>query len=36
MKTPRKLPSMLVAKDLSFMCEHYALLPDNHFGGRPG
>ena len=31
-----KLLSAIVAEDLSFMCEHYALLLDNHFGGRPG
>ena len=36
MNTLRKLLSVIVAEDLSFMCEHYALLPDNHFGGRPG
>ena len=36
MNTLGKLLSVIVAKDLSFMCEHYALLPDNHFGSRPG
>ena len=36
MNTLGKLLSVIVAEDLSFMCEHYALLPDNHFGGRPG
>ena len=36
MNTLGKLLSAIVAEDLSFMCEHYALLPDNHFGGRPG
>ena len=36
MNTLGKLLSALVAEDLSFMCEQYALLLDNHFGGRPG
>ena len=36
MNTLGKLLSAIVAEDLSFMCEHYALLPDNHFGSRPG
>ena len=36
MNTLGKLLSSLVAEDLSFMCEQYALLPDNHFGSRPG
>ena len=36
MNTLGKLLSSLVAEDLSFMCEQYALLPDNHFSSRPG
>ena len=36
MNTLGKLLSVLVAEDLSFMCEQNALLPDNHFGGRLG
>ena len=35
MNTLGKLLSSLVAEDLSFMCEQYALLLDNHFSGRP-
>jgi len=30
-----KVLSALVVKDLTYMCERYALLPDNHYGGRP-
>ena len=33
MNTIGKLLSEIVAEDLLFMCERYALLPDNHFGG---
>ena len=36
MNTLGKLLSSLVAEDLSFMCEQYALLLDNHFSSRPG
>ena len=36
MNTLGKLLSTLVAEDLVHMCENYSLLPDNHFGGRPG
>ena len=32
----RKLFSAIVAEDLTHMCDFYGLLPDNHFGGRPG
>ena len=36
MNTIGKLLSALVADDMSYMCEKYCLLPDTHFGGRPG
>ena len=36
MNTLGKLLSALVVEDLIHMCENYGLLPDNHFGGRPG
>ena len=36
MNTMGKLLSAVVAEDLVYMCEKYALLPANHFGGRPG
>ena len=36
MNTIGKVLSAIVAKDLAYMCEHYSLLPSNHFGGRPG
>ena len=36
MNTLGKLLSALVAEDLVHMCKNYGLLPDNHFGGRPG
>ena len=36
MNTLRKLLSALVAEDLTHMCDYYSLLPNNHFGGRPG
>ena len=32
----RKLLSTIVAEDITYMCERYGLLPDTHFGGRPG
>ena len=31
-----KLLSAIVAEDITYMCERYGLLPDMHFGGRPG
>ena len=31
-----KLLSSIVAEDLTYMCERYGMLPDTHFGGRPG
>ena len=36
MNTLGKLLFTLVAEDLTHMCDYYGLLPDNHFGGRPG
>ena len=36
MNTLRKLLSALVMEDLTYMCDHYGLLPDHHFGSRPG
>ena len=36
MNTMGKLLSAMVVEDLVYMCEKYALLPSNHFGGRPG
>ena len=36
MNTIGKLLSALVAEDMSYMCEKYCLLPDTHFGSRPG
>src|SRR6266481_1308585 len=36
MNTMGKVLSALVAEDLNYMCERYSLLPDNHYGGRPG
>src|SRR6266481_2685178 len=36
MNTIGKLLSVVVAEDLVHMCEKHSLLPDNHFGGRPG
>jgi hypothetical protein len=31
-----KILSSCVADDLTFIAEHHALLPNSHFGGRPG
>ena len=36
MNTIGKLLSAIVTEDITFMCEKYGLLPDTHFGGRPG
>src|SRR6266481_2738115 len=36
MNTIGKLLSAVVAEDLVHMCKKHSLLPDNHFGGRPG
>ena len=36
MNTLRKLLLELVMEDLTYMCDHYGLLPDHHFSGRPG
>ena len=36
MNTIGKLLSAIVAEDITYMCERYGLLPDTHFGGRPG
>ena len=36
MNTMAKLLSTMVREDLVYMSEKYMMLPDNHFGGRPG
>ena len=36
MNTLGKLLSALVTEDLTYMCDHYRLLPNHHFCGRPG
>src|SRR6266481_9435047 len=36
MNTIGKLLSAVVAEDIAYMCKWHSLLPDNHFGGRPG
>ena len=36
MNTIGKLLSAIIAEDITYMCERYSLLPDMHFGGRPG
>ena len=36
MNTIGKLLLSIVAEDITYMCERYGLLPDTHFGGRPG
>ena len=36
MNTMGKVLSAIVAEDLTYMCERYSLLPDNHYGGCPG
>ena len=36
MNTMGKVLSAMAIEDLVYMCKKHALLPDNHFGGRPG
>ena len=36
MNTISKLLLAIVVEDMSHMCEKHCLLPDTHFGGRPG
>ena len=36
MNTISKLLSAIVVEDMSHMCDKHCLLPDTHFGGRPG
>ena len=36
MNTIGKLLSSIVAEDLTYICKRYGMLPDMHFGGRPG
>ena len=36
MNTIGKLLSSIIAEDITYMCKRYGLLPDTHFGGRPG
>ena len=36
MITISKLLSAIITEDITHMCERYGLLPDTHFGGRPG
>ena len=36
MNTLCKLLSMIMVEDIVYMCEWHALLPNHHFGGRPG
>ena len=36
MNTISKLLSAIVVEDMSHMCDKHHLLPDTHFGGRPG
>ena len=36
MNTIGQLLSAIIAEDITYMCERSGLLPDTHFGGRPG
>lgn len=36
LNTVGKLLTAIVAEDLTYMCEKYSMLPNTHFGGRPG
>jgi Reverse transcriptase (RNA-dependent DNA polymerase) len=36
LNTIGKLLTAIVAEDMTYMTEKYQLLPENHFGGRPG